>query len=159
MIRRLQIDPPGIRGFSEILLERCGKLDGAGFDLAYHHNYLGDNTVNLGVVDIGPLKGSAKINIRFPEDLTVSDITEKFKEISRRETGSKEGLRMESGIRERAQDPLYISPQQHQDLLDPMREAYRESTGRQKDLDSMAGTAYAKAFQTAAAFGPVDESG
>lgn len=160
LIRRLAPQPPGMKRFSRILLERCGKPDGSGLGLDYHHDYLGDTTVNLGVIEMGSRKGSAKINIRFPEGLTVSDIAERFQEISRRESArDKQAFLMDSGVRGRAQDPLYISPREHGDFLDPMREAYRESTGRSRDLDSIAGTTYAKAFDTAAAFGPVDEPG
>lgn len=159
-ISRFEPGPPGMMKFSGILLERCSKLDGSGFDLAHHHHYLGDTTVNLGVIEIGSRRGTAKINIRFPQGLTVEDIVERFREISRMETaGNEEKLQLEPGIRGRAQDPLYISPELHKDFLDPMREAYRESTGRKRDLDSIAGTTYAKAFEEAAAFGPVDEPG
>lgn len=157
----LKADPLGMRSFIKVLKERCSKLDGSGFDVHAHDRYMGDTTVNLGIAEINPIEGRAIINVRFPRGLTCEDVEERFRLASHNDSRSKGkgNLHITSSITGRAQEPLFIEPDENEDFLGPMRRAYRKSTGREKDLDSISGTTYAKAFKKAAAFGPVDEPG
>ncbi len=156
--------PKGMRSFISALRERCSRLDGSGFEVSLHDDYMGDTTVNLGIAEINPIKGNAMINVRFPRGLTCEDVEERFRHAARNDSNSsgnkkRGGLHITSSITGRSQEPLFIDPDDNEDFLDPMRRAYRSSTGRKKDLDSISGTTYAKAFEKAAAFGPVDEPG
>lgn len=165
LVELMKAGPPGFRQFCRVLRERCGQLDGSGFGLDHTHSYTGSTTVNLGVIDISPGSGMARINVRFPFGLTTLEVRKKMKEAAEEDqfpTGDTDEvplLRINSRKCGRAQEPLFVSTEDHRRFLGPLREVYGSQTGRKEDTASIPGTTYAKAFDLAVAFGPVDIPG
>lgn len=165
LMQLMEAGSPGLRQFCRVLRERCGQLDGSGFGLDHNHSYTGSTTVNLGVIDISPGNGMARINVRFPFGLTTLEVREKIKQAAEQDQfppGEIDGapvVRIDSRICGRAQEPLFVPAEDHRRFLGPLGEIYREVTGRSEYLDSIPGTTYAKAFDLAVAFGPVDIPG
>ncbi len=147
-----------LTAFARDLHRRCSVLDGSAFGVDRHHEYCGDSTVNLGLIELGPSHGGAKIDVRFPFGATVTEVAARFREVAQRDTGATPGLHVDAGLEGRAQEPLFVSPQDHPEFIGTLQEAYQTVTGRDPLLRSIPGTTYAKAFPLAVAFGPLDES-
>ncbi len=156
-IDMIEIGSEGLRAFARVLSKRCGLLDGSGFGLEYHHDYMGDTTVNLGVLELKPDSGKALVNVRYPVGVKSTDVENAFARVAEEESKAVDGLKIESGIHGRVQEALYISPEEHDRFLQSLQIAYETASGRPRKLKAIRGTTYAKAFPSAVAFGPLDE--
>ncbi|MBD3236065.1 MAG: hypothetical protein GF330_05135 [Candidatus Eisenbacteria bacterium] len=125
-------------------------------DLVAHHPHCGSTTVNLGVVELGPSGGTAKLNLRFPCGLDAKRVAEKV-HATAAAAQTTAGLQISSAIEGWTQEPLLVSEEAHPEFLSALQEAYQTVTGREPHLRAIAGTTYAKAFPLAVAFGPLDE--
>ncbi len=157
----LKILPCGGQAFQVFvseLAQRCALLDGSGFDIKSSHEYMGNTTVNLGVVELRPDFGVALINIRYPEGLNSGDIRGRFEKNARQIEKKAQNLKVRPAIHGRVQEALHISKDDHPQFIQTLQDAYQTITGREPKLRSIAGTTYSKAFPSAVAFGPLDES-
>jgi len=148
----------GLRAFANTLSNRCGLLDGSGFGLEHHHDYMGDTTVNLGIIELTPESGEALVNVRYPVGVKSADIKEAFAAAAEEDSRGVEGMKIESEIHGRVQEAMYLAPEEHERFLQSLQVAYETASGRPRKLKSIRGTTYAKAFPSAVAFGPLDEN-
>lgn len=145
--------------FAEKLWQGFRHLDGSGLGLDHIHPYMGKTTVNLGMARFWEGGAKAEINVRFPAGLDGDRVERKLREHF--ELSSDEAINVEVTTEPlgRVQAPVYLDPEKHHDLLDPLTAAYESVTGRSGGFVAMRGTTYAKAFPVAAAFGPMDPAG
>jgi succinyl-diaminopimelate desuccinylase len=148
--------PAHVAHFASALWEGCRHLDGSGLGLNRIHTYMGKTTLNLGMLRIWEAGAKAEVNVRFPAGIESDEVEQRFGQ--RFQTPADEALdvQMATETLGRIQAPIYLDPEEHHDVLDPLTVAYESVTGRSGGFVAMRGTTYAKAFPLAAAFGPVD---
>jgi succinyl-diaminopimelate desuccinylase len=144
----------GAGRFARFLLSTCGPSDGAGLELDQEHTRMGETTVNLGVAEMGESHARVQISLRFPIGLHLDEVKVRFRDAPKR----LDGVRVHYMTLGRPHEALYLSPEDHPRLIHTLQSAYREGTGREPELASIAGTTYAKIFPLALPFGPQDES-
>lgn|GEM_PF-189420 len=156
-IDMLEYGPEGLRVFAGGLSRRCGLLDGSGFGIGCHHDYMGNTTINLGVLTLTPKSGNALVNVRYPSGVESANVRAAFEKAAAEDSNALDGLKVKSRIHGRIHEALFISPDNHPEFLHSLQIAYETVTGRPATLNSIRGTTYAKAFPAAVAFGPLDE--
>lgn len=158
-LSRLEGLPAPVKCYADFLGERARKLDASGFDLACHHDHLGDTTVNLGILEIDPEDATAYLNIRFPIGLDIPAVHERVGAAVKALDDSSTDLTARMEQDGKAYEPLFVSPEENEAFLSPLKRAYETVTGRECGYAAIAGTTYAKAYPLAVAFGPVDTPG
>ncbi len=156
-IDTLEYGSRGMRVFAKGLSNRCGLLDGSGFGIDYHHDYMGGTTVNLGVLNLTPRSGKALVNVRYPSGVESALVRAAFEKAAAEDSNTLDDLKVKSRIHGRVHEALFISPADHPEFLQSLQIAYQTITGRSGAFNSIRGTTYAKAFPAAVAFGPLDE--
>ncbi len=145
----------GAGRFARFLLDHAAASDASGLGLDQVHTRMGETTLNLGVVEMGPQNGHVQISVRFPLGLRLEEVKDRFRQATREPS---DGLSVEYMTRGRPHEAIFTSPEDHPHLIHTLQAAYRTGTGRAPTLASIAGTTYAKVFPLALAFGPQDES-
>ncbi len=139
------------------LAQVSSSLDGAFLGIAHHHEKVGATTVNLGVLRVDAASIHAILNIRNPLGLSCAEVERRVRIALEKFAASNPGLIEASVELERTQrEPIYTDPDQFVEWINPMKEAYLQTTGREAKLQSIGGTTFAKAFPNAVCFGPVD---
>lgn len=148
---------PGLQHFAHELRARASRLDGSGFGISHHDEYSGDTTINLGVIEFGSGAGKAIFNIRFPTGVDSPKVRESFATAAKEIVDDSERrLSIDSRLRGRVQEPLYVSPDEFPEFLYTLQLAYETTTGRPPNLKALSGTTYSKGFPNAVSFGPRD---
>lgn len=141
--------------FARFLFDRCSASDASGLGLDQAHTRMGETTLNLGLVELGPGNGHVQLSVRFPLGLRLDEVKKRFRDAAQ---APGDDLRVDYMTRGRPHEAIFISPEDHPHLIHALQAAYRTGTGRAPTLASIAGTTYAKVFPLALAFGPQDES-
>ncbi|MCX7718314.1 MAG: Sapep family Mn(2+)-dependent dipeptidase [Candidatus Sumerlaeaceae bacterium] len=147
-------DEADLAGF---LFESCADLTGACLGIAAHHPFIGETTVNLGILEWEAGRLRAVLNIRHTMGQRIDGVAGR---IAAKVAAFAEetGFEAKSAVEGRALDPIFLDPTEHPSFIAALMEAYQAVTGREGRLLSIGGTTYAKAFPRAVCFGPVDEA-
>lgn len=148
--------PAPVRGFIQFLAIVSAEDSGANLGIDCRHDFVGDTTCVISLLDIGAEGGQATLNIRPTMGITTAQVKEqllaaaaKFSEVT--------GLDIETSGFHRMMEPIYMDPEQPAvaKFLDSLRNGYQAVTGEPGELQSIGGTTYAKALPNCCAFGPI----
>lgn len=148
--------PAGVRAFTQFLHMVGRELDGSNLMAASSHPFVGRTTVNLGVVDVGPSRGTALLNVRPTMGLTVARVLELATDAAGAWTEAT-GLTVHAKIHGKAMDAIFMDPDSPKvsPYLPALQAAFSAVTGREATLQATGGTTYAKALPVCCAFGPI----
>ncbi len=144
--------------FAAFLVKTLAATDGSGLNLHARAPGLGKTTASLGVLELREDGGSALMDVRFPFGLTVKEVERTIREVAESAARDEPGFTVASSREGRAQEPLFVDPEEHPEFIRGLQEAYGLATGREPELRTISGTTYAKAFPLAVSFGPIDNS-
>ncbi|MBW3583371.1 MAG: Sapep family Mn(2+)-dependent dipeptidase [Euryarchaeota archaeon] len=147
-----ELDPEVVT-FARFLHRHTRAIDGSGIEIDRTHPRFGDTTLNLGRARFDAHGATATLNIRFPLGTTTDDVVDACQ--SAAEDAACNITTERIG---RLQEPFLCDPEEHPVFFDAMRTAYQTVTGSEPKTLTIAGTTYAKLFENAVGFGPVDLS-
>lgn len=143
----------GVGSYAQFLLAHTADLDGTALGLTETHDRMGESSVNLGVLRMGPSYGFANVNVRFPFGLDAEAVLRRCMHAA---DGVADDVAIETRSKGRPQDPVFVSPEDHPHLIGTLQAVYQATTGREGQLACIAGTTYVKALPMAVGFGPHD---
>lgn len=121
------------------------ETDGASFGVRMSDEVSGKLVFNLGTIDVSEEKGDIGINIRYPVTKTRNDVYDMIKKKI-----NASGIVLVEGDEK---DPLYVPADNF--MIKALQKVYKEVTGEEAKLISIAGGTYARAIKNAVAFGPL----
>ncbi|MFP4379220.1 MAG: Sapep family Mn(2+)-dependent dipeptidase [Candidatus Sumerlaeia bacterium] len=145
---------PWISKTCKFLHESFSDLRGEKIGVDENHPFIGDTTINLGVLDIDADKASLVLNIRPTLGRPIPELVERIrKHVS--DWAAKQGLRADVKIQGKAYEPLFLDPEEYPELIGALKTAFQRVTGKKPELTSSSGTTFAKAFPNSLCFGPI----
>jgi succinyl-diaminopimelate desuccinylase len=155
-IIRFLVEELQVSGGSDIyLLEflnryTCSEWIGQNLGINFDNPQMGPLTVNLGTLKQLDKKIEAVLNIRYPVGREQNDIVKLIKQkIREYNTQSGAGLTADAG---EGMEPIFTSPDSP--YIQTLLKAFEDTTGRNDNPISCAGTTYAKVIPNAVGFGP-----
>lgn len=130
-------------------------LRGENLNIELSHDFVGDTTVNLGILNWTRTSVEVVYNIRNTMGQTVSDVVSKAGAVIQ-DFAEETGFELSAAPRSKAMEPIFVDPEQHPEFIGALMNAYTDVTGREATLHAIGGTTYAKVFPNAVCFGPVD---
>ena len=148
--------PGPVRSFIQFLHFASAGNDGANLGIAGTHQFVGDTTCVISLLDVGPEGGTANLNTRPTMGTTTADVLENAQVAAKAFTDAT-GLEIQVEQDGRAVDAIYLDPKQPHlnQFLSSLRQAYETVVGETCDMIAIGGTTYAKGFPNCCAFGPV----
>lgn len=144
---------PEVETFARFLHRHTRAIDGSGIGIHRRHPRFGDTTLNLGRVRFDEKGATATLNIRFPLGTTTHEVADACRTAA--ENAPCDIVTERIG---RLQEPYLCDPEEHPYFFNIIRTAYQTVTGSEPHNLTIAGTTYAKLFDNAVGFGPVDLS-
>jgi succinyl-diaminopimelate desuccinylase len=139
-------------------LYECGAdFSGKRLGIDSTHDFIGKTTLNLGKLRWNEGDVQAVMNIRVTLGMSTADAVKKAQD-ALSEFAQDTGFEMSGEPYGKALEAIHVDPEQNAELIDVLKEAYSEVTGRNATLHAIGGTTYAKVFPRAVCFGPVDLS-
>ncbi len=148
--------PETVQAFVQFLAVIAAETDGSSLRIDSTHEFVGDTTAVLTVLDIGPEGGKALVNVRPTMGQDGPTVMEKAREAAGA-FGRLTGLEVEVSRTGNGVEAIYLDPDQPAigDFLGSLRKAYELVVGERCEQVAIGGTTYAKAFPNCCAFGPV----
>jgi succinyl-diaminopimelate desuccinylase len=129
-------------------------LRGRFLGVAGSHPFIGETTVNLGMLEINDSSATAVVNIRPTLGVTTEDLVGRIR-AKARAWADAEGLRVDVNAQGKAHNALFLDPAEHGEMIGALQTAFERVTGRKAELVAASGTTFAKAFPNALSFGPI----
>lgn len=150
--------PAPVRAYMKFLLFVSEDLDGTNLMVNGTHHFIGETTVNLGVVQMDRNGGHGLLNVRPTMGVSVKQVMANSALAA--ETFSKTtGYSFRSEQDGKVFDAIYLDPNSPKvaPFLQALQGGFTAVTGEEARLMAIGGSTYSKAFPNCCAFGPIHE--
>jgi succinyl-diaminopimelate desuccinylase len=140
--------------FADFLFRACSELYGRKLNIYHRHDFIGETTVNLGIMHLDQNGAEGRVNIRHPLGITVPEVMERIKKVVSAEQ-KRTGLNLSAELQGSGSEPLFVDPKQNEFFISSLQEAYHAVTGLEPRLQAIGGSTFAKALPNCVSFGPI----
>jgi succinyl-diaminopimelate desuccinylase len=140
--------------YADFIHRSCSELYGRNLNIYHKHDFIGETTVNLGILHLDTSGAEARVNIRHPIGITIPQVMERIKRIVDEEN-ARTGLGMSADLPGSGSEPLFVDPKQNEPFISSLQEAFHAVTALEPRLQAIGGTTFAKALPNCVSFGPI----
>ena len=155
-LKDLDAMPAGLRHFATFLLIACKDLRGENIGIASSHDFTGETTVSLSLIEVLEGRGRALVNVRPTMGMTCESVIAQATRAAAEFT-SVTGLPLRVTQKGPGKDAVFLDPANPavRPFIESLQQGFQAVTGLEPRLRAIGGTTYAKAIPNCCAFGPV----